>query len=122
MRMIRFLAVFLAASSLWAQGPMNFRYVYDDVGQLIKVIDSTGIVIEYVYDRVGNILEVKRSTLPSPDALTIFNFTPQEGPTLASVTVQGQGFSSTTSGNVVKFNGTDATVLSASPTTLLVTV
>ena len=39
------------------QVPITFQYFYDDLGQLTKVVDSTGTVIEYVYDEVGNILE-----------------------------------------------------------------
>jgi YD repeat-containing protein len=65
----------LAATLLVAEGPMTFQYFYDDSGQLIKVLDSTGIVIEYVYDAVGNMLQVKRSTV-APGVLTIFSFTP----------------------------------------------
>jgi hypothetical protein len=71
---------------------------------------------------VGNILQVNRGTSPAPGSLAILNFTPQQGGPGSSVTILGQGFSSTASSNTVKFNGTAATVVSASPTTLLVTV
>ena len=37
----------------------TFQYIYDETGQLIKVIDSTGMVIKYVCDDVGNLLVFK---------------------------------------------------------------
>jgi hypothetical protein len=85
------------------------------------VIDSTGVVIDYSYDAVGNITQIKRSTPPA-GALSIFNFTPQQGGPTTSVTILGQGFSGTAASNIVKFNGSVANVLVASPTALLVTV
>ena len=107
------------AVALMAQGPMTFQYFYDDTGQLIKVVDSTGVVIEYVYDAVGNMLQVKRSNVAA-GALTIFSFTPQQGGPLSTVTISGQGFSSTLTANTVRFNGVAATVLSATSTMLVV--
>src|ERR1044072_7931644 len=87
-----------------AQTPITFQYFYDDTGQLIKVVDSTGIVIEYVYDEVGNMLQVKRSnTTPGP--LVIFSFTPQQGGPPTTIAISGQGFSPTPSLNTVRFNG-----------------
>src|SRR5437667_6722140 len=54
-------ALFMVASQfVRAQAPITFQYFYDGLGQLTRVVDSTGVVIEYVYDPVGNILEVKR--------------------------------------------------------------
>lgn len=112
------LVVVLTAPAL-AQQPITFQYFYDDLGQLVKVIDSAGNVIEYVYDPVGNILEIKRS---SASTLAIFSFTPQQGPVTTKVTIQGQGFSANPSANTVRFNGTSAGVLSATASTLVVTV
>lgn len=86
----------------------------------MKVVDSTGIVIDYVYDAGSNMLEIKRSTLTNPGGLQIFSFAPQQGGPLATVTIQGQGFSPTASANVVKFNGKPATVFSATATQLVV--
>jgi YD repeat-containing protein len=104
-----------------AQTPVTFQYFYDDLGQLTRVVDSSGIVLEYVYDPVGNILQVKR-TAGTPGALSIFSFTPSQGAPLTMVTIRGQGFSATSSANSVLFNGVPATVLSANGTTLVVTV
>lgn len=103
------------------QQPITFRYFYDDTGQLIKVVDSTGVVIEYVYDAVGNMLEVKRSTV-APAGLSIFSFTPAQGGPLTTVTVYGQGFSPTPALNTVRIGGVAATVVSATPTVLVIIV
>jgi YD repeat-containing protein len=111
----------LFTQAAFGQTPVTFNYYYDDTGQLVKVIDSTGVVIEYVYDAVGNMLEIKRSTI-IPGALTIFGFTPQRAGPLVEITIRGQGFGSTPAANVVRFNGVVATVVSASPTTLVVQV
>lgn len=104
-----------------AQSTTSFRCFYDDLGQLTKAVDSTGTVIEYVYDPVGNILQIKRSTVAS-GTLAIFNFTPQRGGSGQTVTIQGQAFDPTPANDMVQFNGTAATVLSATVTTLTVTV
>ena len=45
-----------------AKGIPQLRYFYDDGGQLQKVVDSTGVVLEYVYDPVGNRLEFVEET------------------------------------------------------------
>ncbi len=121
-RLVRLISVLLlGAIVLLSQGPIGFQYFYDDLNQLIKVIDSTGVVIDYSYDAVGNITQITRSTLPA-GALSIFNFTPQQGGPGASVNILGQGFSSTPASDIVKFNGSVAPVVSASPTSLMVTV
>jgi len=111
----------LCAVTLSAQSPITFRYFYDDTGQLTKVVDSTGVVIEYLYDPVGNMVEIKRSAV-APGALTIFSFSPQQGGPLTSVTISGHGFSPTPAQNTVRFNGVSATVISATPAMVVVTV
>ena len=94
------------------QGPIAFQYFYDDLNQLVKVIDSTGVTIQYVYDAVGNLQQIVRSNT-GQSVLAIFNFTPQTVPISGTVTIQGQGFSTTPSANVVKFNDVAVTVVSA---------
>src|SRR5580693_3803388 len=94
-----------------AQTPITFQYFYDDLNQLIKVVDSTGVVIQYVYDPVGNILQINRSTV-APGTLSIFNATPLTIATGATFTIQGQGFSATASLNRVTVGGIAATVVS----------
>jgi trimeric autotransporter adhesin len=108
-----------AAPILAQQQTTTFQYFYDETGQLTRVVDSTGVVIEYVYDAVGNMLEIRRSTA---SGLAIFNVTPSRGPVTTKVTIQGQGFSTNPTDNIVRFNGTPAQVLSATTTTLVVTV
>jgi YD repeat-containing protein len=112
-------ALALSVGQLQAQQPGAIQYFYDDLGRLIMVIDADGNAAEYVYDAVGNILEIKRLTF---SGLAILNFTPSQGPVGTRVTLQGQGFSATPSENTVSFNGTGAAVLSATQTSLVVTV
>ena len=107
------------ARTLSAQQPITFQYVYDDLNQLAKVVDSTGVVVSYVYDPVGNILQVSRSAIV-PGQLSIFSFTPQQGGVLSTVTIEGQGFSPIPTANTVLFNGAPATVISATANLLLV--
>lgn len=61
---------------------------------------------------------------PTPSAATpaITSFTPTSGPIGTSVTITGTGFDATPANNTVQFNGTAATVASASTTSLTVTV
>lgn len=107
--------------SAWGQTNVSFQYFYDDLGQLTKVVDSTGTIIEYVYDPVGNILQIKRSSI-APTALVIFNFTPQSGGPTQTVTIQGQAFDPNSTNDIVQVNGTTAQVLFASPASLAVAV
>ncbi len=116
-------AVFLCAccTSILAQQPLSFQYFYDDLNQLARVVDSTGVAIEYVYDSVGNILQINRSTV-SPGALTIFNVTPRTAATGATITIQGQGFSPNAALDRVTIGGAPVTVISATGTTLVVMI
>jgi YD repeat-containing protein len=111
----------LWAASVFAQSPVTFQYIYDDLNQLTKVIDSTGVVVQYVYDSVGNIVQINRSGV-APGALTIFNVTPAQALTGATITIQGQGFSTNPSFDAVSIGGVAATVVSATATMLTVTV
>ncbi|HYL82632.1 MAG TPA: IPT/TIG domain-containing protein [Candidatus Angelobacter sp.] len=106
-------------SLLWAQSTV--QYVYDALGRLTQVIDSSGNVATYNYDAVGNLLSITRSTT-SPSALAIFSFSPAQGSVGQTVAIQGQNFSATPSANTVKFNGTVATVTAATTNQLTTTV
>lgn len=68
------------AFSLRAQSSNPVQYYYDDVGRLTTVVDPKGNIATYQYDAVGNLLGIAKTTLPSANALAIFNFTPQSGP------------------------------------------
>lgn len=106
-------------SPCFAQSEAPVSYVYDDAGQLMRAIGPDGTTLEYVYDEAGNLLEIRRATFTG---LAILGFTPSQGPASTTVTIQGQGFSPSPATNDVRFNGTVATVLSASPSLLTVAV
>ena len=108
--------------ALCGQTPETLKASYDDNDQLIKVVDPSGNVTAYTYDAIGNMLSITQSTLSSANGLTILNFTPQQGGIGTTVTIQGQSFSATPSANTVKFNGTEATVTTATTTSLTVAV
>lgn len=93
--------------------------IYDSWGQIVKVVESDGATLEYVYDANGNLVEIRRTSI---NGIAIFGLSPQQGPVNSTVTIQGQGFSATPAANDVRFNGTAATVLSASTSSLTVTV
>ena len=120
-RVIRFalsaLLVITIAATLTAQSPI--RYVYDELGRLVGVIDANGDAAVYQYDAVGNLLSITRK---SATQVSIIDFTPNGGPIGQTVTIYGTGFSATPSSNTVTFNGTSASITSASTTALTVTV
>lgn len=60
--------------------------------------------------------------VPEPPAPVITGFTPTEGPVGTTVTITGQNFSATASGNTVKFDTATASVTSATATELVVKV
>jgi hypothetical protein len=78
-----------------------------------------------VTENPGNItwhavtLTTQGTTIQAP---TISSFTPANGLVGSSVTITGTNFDALTTNNTVKFNGTTATVSSASTTSLTVTV
>lgn len=98
-------------------GPV--AYAYDELGRLVQVTDPSGESAIYRYDAVGNIVAIER---PGSVALAISSFTPANGPVGTSVTIYGSGFNSAPASNTVTFNGTAATVETASPTQIVVNV
>jgi YD repeat-containing protein len=105
--------------SLQTQGPGAGSYVYDPLGRLVGVILQNGNTVIYNYDAVGTLLSITRQ---SSSQLAILTFSPGRGPVGTTVTISGTGFSSTPSQNTVSFNGTNATVQSATATQLVVNV
>ena len=120
--MLYFRIVFLLTFVFWASETLaqaEFEYYYDELDQLSKVVDSSGVVVDYVFDDVGNILEIKRSTV---GGFAIIDYSPREGINGSTVTISGRGFSATPSENIVRFGDAVATVSSATATELLVIV
>lgn len=112
------IALLVCATFALAQsGPI--RYVYDELGRLIGVIDQNGDAASYHYDAVGNLTGITRT---SAGAVAIFEFTPNAAAIGSSVTLYGVGFSATPAQNAVTINGTAATVTSASTTKLVIIV
>jgi YD repeat-containing protein len=101
-----------------AQSPV--RYIYDDLGRLVGVVDQNGNAATYTYDAVGNLLAITRT---NAGVVSIISISPSTGATPGtSVTISGTGFSATASQDTVTFNGTAATVTSASANQLVVVV
>jgi YD repeat-containing protein len=105
--------------SLNALGTQPISYIYDQLGRLTAAIDQAGNVAGYAYDAVGNVLSISRG---SAQQLSIISFSPSTGPIGTTVTIYGTAFSTTPSQDTVKFNGTTATVTSASATAVVVAV
>lgn len=110
----------LVLLSGWALGSdaASYTFGYDDAGRLLLMQGSAGSGT-YAYDAAGNLTTV---AAPTASSVVFAGFSPAVGPVGTHVTVSGLGFSGTTSSNVVTFNGVQATVVSASTTSLVVTV
>ncbi|WHZ29952.1 MAG: hypothetical protein OJF51_004754 [Nitrospira sp.] len=109
---LAFLLIFPAVAA-------DISYVYDDAGRLIAVIDPVSDTAIYGYDSVGNLTGITRQ--PSSN-LAVLQFTPSSSPVGTTVVIYGTGFNATPASNTIKFNGTTATVLTASTTVLTATV
>jgi YD repeat-containing protein len=81
----------LLVTSLRAQSG-TIRYIYDELGRLVGVIDGSGDAAIYHYDASGNLLSITRST---SSQVEVIEFTPDAGPIGQSVTIYGTGFSAT---------------------------
>ena len=103
------------------------RYDYDAAGRLKTVIGrdagaAPGDPLQaavYHWDPVGNLLSVDRRATTTP---IIDELDPEQGTTGRKVTITGSAFSKRISQDTVRFNGTEATILDASPTKLVVRV
>ena len=101
------------------QAATNVDYRYDELGRLTAVVTPTGDTATYTYDAVGNLLSIGRY---SASQTSIISFSPNNGPAGTSVSIYGTGFSTTANQNTVTFNGTAATVVTATSTRLVVSV
>ncbi|HUB91173.1 MAG TPA: IPT/TIG domain-containing protein, partial [Dyella sp.] len=95
-------------------------YVYDADGRVVAVTAANGSSVQYGYNSLGHTSQV--SAPIAAGQLAVFTFMPTHGVTGTQVTIQGQGFDSNAANDTVNFNGTVATVLSASATQLVTTV
>ncbi|MCP3870334.1 MAG: hypothetical protein GY703_20030, partial [Gammaproteobacteria bacterium] len=114
-RLIVLVLLFSAGGVSVSQEVDPVRYIYDDLGRLVKVIDDSGEFAEYIYDPLGNILEIRRGSVAS---LAIFGFTPSRGSVGDTVEIIGQGFGPMPGDSALTFGGVPAVVTSASPTQL----
>lgn len=94
-------------------------YAYDELGRLVAVSDPGNGAAKYSYDAVGNVTAITRQ---ATSVVSVLGFSPRTAPVGSAVTIYGTGYSSTPSQNTVQFNGTNATVSSATATQLVVTV
>jgi uncharacterized repeat protein (TIGR01451 family) len=125
-----------AVFSIAADGTPPLIYQWNFHGTNILGATNTTLVLNNVqFAQAGNYsVQVANnfgSTNSNPAALTvnplppvpvIASFTPQSGTVGTTVTLSGYNFSPTTSANIVFFGGVQAIVVSASPTSLQVTV
>lgn len=98
----------------------DIDYVYDESGRLVQASNRTsGEAVRYTYDAVGNIT----SQISEPiTTLAVGHFSPRRGPVGTQVTINGTGFNPAPASNIVRFNGTQATVVSATQTHLVTIV
>lgn len=105
-----------------AQQPA-IQYAYDELGQLVAVVDQDGNTAVYVYDAVGNILSIERVDAASvPGRVAITAVVPLKGKVGTVVSILGKGFGAGAGQNAVSFNGASATVTSAEANRLVTTV
>jgi YD repeat-containing protein len=100
-------------------GQSVITYTYDELGRLVGTVDSLSDAVSYQYDAVGNLLSIARN---HSNQTSIIDFTPKDGPVGTTVTISGTAFSATPSQDSVSFNGTSATVTSATQTQIIATV
>jgi YD repeat-containing protein len=112
---LKLLIFFLVMMCSMTQARADVQYVYDEVGRLVEAIDPSGNSVLYSYDAAGNITAIQRI---NAGQLSVAEFTPDAGPVGTTVTIYGVGFNATATNDIVKFNGTQATVNAASSTQL----
>ncbi len=115
----KILACILLLIGLWPGVCYASNYMYDANGRLVAVTAPDGSSVVYKYDAAGNILSIQPIAVGQ---LALFDFAPAQGAVGAQVTLQGSGFSTTISNNTVEFNGTVASVTSATANQLVVKV
>jgi YD repeat-containing protein len=101
----------------------DVKYVYDELGRLVQVIDATnGNTAIYKYDAVGNLLSITTGSSTPGSSVSISQISPDSGPVGTQVTISGSGFSATATLDSVSFNGAAASISSASANTIVAVV
>ena len=93
------------------------QYLYDDLGRLVLVMNGNGAAIVYAHDENGNVLSITRWS-----GVAIASFSPTSGTVGTPITIVGHGFDPDAADNAVLIGGVAATVTSATPTQLVVTI
>ena len=112
----------MCSVALWAgvAQAQSTSYVYDANGRVVAVTTNNANSVQYGYDTLGHVSQISAPLATSQ--MAIFAFMPTHGEAGTQVTIQGQGFDSNVANDTVSFNGTAATVLSATATQLVATV
>lgn len=115
------LSLLMIVIALWTSTvrAQTTNYVYDADGRVVAVTQNNGTTAQYTYDTLGHLAQ---TTTVTSGQLAIFAFTPTHGESGAQVTIEGQGFSASPASDSVSFNGTPATVVSASATQIVTMV
>ncbi|MBE1162354.1 IPT/TIG domain-containing protein [Dyella acidiphila] len=121
-RLVTWATWLLCAALLWsgAVQAQSTGYVYDANGRVVATTVNNGSSVQYSYNSLGHVSQV--SAPLTAGQLAIFAFMPTHGEAGTQVTIEGQGFSSNAAADTVSFNGTVATVLSATANQLVTTV
>jgi YD repeat-containing protein len=101
------------------QPTSSIQYRYDVLGRLTMVIDRDGNSATYNYDPVGNLVSITRATA---SVVAISAFSPTSGFAGATMTIDGSGFSTVPSENIVAVGGTPAMVTASTAVQLTITV
>jgi YD repeat-containing protein len=112
------LAIVAAVCAGGAQAA-TVQYVYDELGRLVAEVDAAGEVTVYTYDAAGNLVSVSRDATAQ---IGLIAFSPSRAKVGDEVTLYGFGFIPNPTQNAVSFNGTPASVVSATPNNIVALV
>ena len=108
------------ALSLLSTAYATTYYTYDNLGRVTQETDSNGTTTQYTYDANGNITSITR--VAGSSTLNIGSISTNSGAPGSSITVNGSGFSSIASDDIVTIGGVAAQVTYASDNRLVITV